>query len=300
MDGKIGKSQSLQLLLAWKGISNFLGWGGVAPSLQPGLRGKLAYIMGHRYLRLGKPDDAKTFFQTAIGDAPKDSPLRQLSQQDLDSLTIQVPARFRRPDEAEKATGRGTTHASIEDSADEQRWMPWQNIFDGKSLDGWRHADKGNATVENGQIILDTSEGACTIVASRDLPKTNYELSLVAKRFSGTDFCSTTFAVGDRECTLIVGGYGGEIVGLGTLDGRRADNNETTHRIRFENNHWYTVRMRVTAELIRVWLDDEELIDLPMAGRTIAPHVANLAPLGVYAWQGKSAIRSIRLRQRKP
>ena len=87
VDGKLGKSQALQLALAWKGFSNFLGWNGLAPSLPPDLRGKLAYIMAHRYLRLEKPDDAKMFFQAAARDAPKDSLPRRLAQQDLDLLT---------------------------------------------------------------------------------------------------------------------------------------------------------------------------------------------------------------------
>ena len=90
--GKIENSQLLQLVLAWKGVTNLFGWAGVAPSLEPGFRGKLAYIMGHRYLKLGKSDDAKALFRTAVADAPKGSPLARLAQADLDLLS-HPPAR---------------------------------------------------------------------------------------------------------------------------------------------------------------------------------------------------------------
>ena len=147
---------------------------------------------------------------------------------------------------------------------------------------------------------MDTTDGRCSIVATRPPPRTNYELLIEAKRISGTDFCSTTFPVGDMEGTLIVGGYGGEVVGVGNLDGRGPDSNETTHRKHFESDTWYNVRLRVTADAIRVSIENEEIINLPVAGRKITPSVQNLAPLGVFTWGGKAVIRSIRLRQLKP
>jgi tetratricopeptide (TPR) repeat protein len=82
----ISKGQFLQMGLAWKGIMNFLGWGGVAPTLPPELRGALAYVLGHRYLRLGRPEDAAGLFRTAAADAPPGSPLRKLAEAELQRL----------------------------------------------------------------------------------------------------------------------------------------------------------------------------------------------------------------------
>jgi len=82
----IGKTQLLQLALTWKGTTNFLGWAGVAPSLPPSLRGRIAYVMGHRYLRLGRPNDARLFFQTARDDAAENSPLKTLAQTEWNRL----------------------------------------------------------------------------------------------------------------------------------------------------------------------------------------------------------------------
>ena len=60
-------------------------------------------------------------------------------------------------------------------------------------------------------------------------PKVDYEVNLDAKRVAGNDFfCGITFPVGKRFCSLIVGGWGGATVGLSSIDGKDAAENETT------------------------------------------------------------------------
>ncbi len=87
MAGKFATPQVVSLGLTWKGTTNFLGWGGLAPALAPNLRGPLAYVMGQRYLRiLNKRNEAEMFFRIALKDAPADSALRRLSQTELDRL----------------------------------------------------------------------------------------------------------------------------------------------------------------------------------------------------------------------
>jgi hypothetical protein len=66
-------------MLTWKGSNNLFGWKGVAPSLDRSLRGPLAYVFGHRFLRLGKKSDARQFFQTAVADAEEGSLLNELA-----------------------------------------------------------------------------------------------------------------------------------------------------------------------------------------------------------------------------
>jgi len=85
-NGEITRPQLVQLGFAWKGVTNFLGWAGVAPTLKPDLRGPLAYVLGMRCLRLNKPDDAAALFKTARDDAPKGSRLKALAQAELDRL----------------------------------------------------------------------------------------------------------------------------------------------------------------------------------------------------------------------
>jgi len=82
--GAIDAQRILRLGLAWKGMT--VAWNWVASGLDPELRGPTAYVMGHRYMRLKRPDDAAVFFQTAVHDAPRGSSLQSLAQAELDRL----------------------------------------------------------------------------------------------------------------------------------------------------------------------------------------------------------------------
>ncbi len=86
IQGKLGKTQLVQLGLAWHGSAGGLGWGAVARVLPPAQRGPLAHVLGHRYLRLKRPKDAETFFGTALADASANPPLKKLAQAELDRL----------------------------------------------------------------------------------------------------------------------------------------------------------------------------------------------------------------------
>lgn len=81
--GTLKMPQLMQLALTWKGTTNFLGWGGVAPLLTPEYRAEIAWMFGHRFLRLGQRDAARTFFETAAKDAPADSLTSRVAQTDL-------------------------------------------------------------------------------------------------------------------------------------------------------------------------------------------------------------------------
>ncbi len=86
-DGKLNLSQVAQLIFAWKGTTNFLGWGGVANSLDPHFRAGIAYVLGHRYWRLNDREQAVKFFEEAKQYGPEKSPLVQLAQADLELAT---------------------------------------------------------------------------------------------------------------------------------------------------------------------------------------------------------------------
>jgi tetratricopeptide (TPR) repeat protein len=83
---KLKNIQIAQLALTWKGHTSFVGWKGLAPTLEPALRAPMAYVLGHRYLRLNQPKEAASFFRTALDDAPKDSTLQRLAPMELERL----------------------------------------------------------------------------------------------------------------------------------------------------------------------------------------------------------------------
>ena len=80
--GEIKAGQVAQFGLTWKGTTNFLGWGGVAPLLKPKQRASLAYVFAHRFLRLKQQPQAVVFLKTTIQDTP-DQSLRSLAEGDL-------------------------------------------------------------------------------------------------------------------------------------------------------------------------------------------------------------------------
>ncbi len=82
--GKLGSTQIGQLALSWEGTTNFLGWGGLAPTLDPSSRARLGYILAHRLATLGKPADCESLYQSAIHDAGTGSAIGKLAQADLD------------------------------------------------------------------------------------------------------------------------------------------------------------------------------------------------------------------------
>jgi tRNA A-37 threonylcarbamoyl transferase component Bud32/tetratricopeptide (TPR) repeat protein/ribosomal protein S27E len=86
----LNRSQVVQLGLVWIGTTGSLGWAGVAPKLDVQFRGPLAYVVGNRYLRLKRPEDARMFFQTARQDAAPGSPLKTLAEEKLKQLAPAV------------------------------------------------------------------------------------------------------------------------------------------------------------------------------------------------------------------
>lgn len=179
----------------------------------------------------------------------------------------------------------------------------WKPLFDGKTLTNWtptKFGREGTVTVENGQIMLNIGRSLTGITWNGPaLPTTNYELSLQAMRVEGGDFfAGITFPVADSFCSLILGGWGGTVVGLSSINGMDASENETSQSIQFESGRWYDVRIRVTPAKIEAWLDERQIIDQNLKGNKIETRIEVDAsqPLGVASYATKGALRNIRLR----
>ncbi len=176
-------------------------------------------------------------------------------------------------------------------------------LFDGKSLKGWKPTDfasNGEIRAEKGQLILGYGEPMTGVTWQKEFPKTNYEVSLEAQRVDGADFfVGMTFPVGKEFCSLIIGGWGGGLVGLSSLNGEDASENETTSYERFENGRWYKVRLRVTDERVEAWIDDEQVVKVPREGYefSLRIEVEVCKPFGFASFQSTAAHRKILLRQ---
>jgi hypothetical protein len=150
-------------------------------------------------------------------------------------------------------------------------------VFDGKSLDGWETVDiggSGEVAVEEGAIVIPQGESLTGLVFKKlkELPVVDYEISLEAKRTRGVDFfCGLTFPVGNHETsvTLVLGGWGGSVVGISSIDGMDASENSTSSFQRFADNQWYKLRVQVRAKEIKAWLDEKEVINVDTEGKKL-------------------------------
>lgn len=188
----------------------------------------------------------------------------------------------------------------------------WRPLFDGKTLAGWARSGfegEGAVKIESpfregpGAIVLEKGVTLTGVTWTKpaELPRMNYEVELQAMKLEGEDFfCGLTFPVGTSACTFIVGGWGGMIVGLSSVDHFDASDNDTSSGMEFADNRWYRIRVRVTDDKIEAWIDDKQMVDLETKGRKISlrwGEIDKSLPFGVAAFMTRSALRDIRLRR---
>ena len=186
----------------------------------------------------------------------------------------------------------------------EARAQPdWTPLFDGARLGKWEQTSfggEGPVSVVDGAIVLAMGDPLTGVTWTGEALPPAYEIALEAARLAGSDFfCALTFPVGTSHCSLILGGWGGTTVGLSSIDGLDASENETTRDMRFEDKRWYRVRVAVTATHIRAWLDDQPIVEVTITGRRIGirPEVDASRPLGIASYRTRAGVRAIRVRK---
>ena len=194
---------------------------------------------------------------------------------------------------ADEATASPTT-------ADGAAWHP---LFDGSTLSGWKEINYGSpasAAVVDGTIELDFGAPLAGIQYTGDsLPSGDYELQLEAQRLEGTDFfCGLTFPVAGSHCSLILGGWGGSLVGLSNIDDEDASDNETRTTMGFRSKQWYRIRLEVTDKQIQAWEDDTQVVNQDIENRKISvrSEVQRSRPLGISAFETRAAYRKLQWR----
>ena len=178
-----------------------------------------------------------------------------------------------------------------------------QSLFDGQTLTGWEITNfgtQGPVEAYDGKIVINYGDGASGITWTKDFPKVNYEVQLEARKTVGNDFfCGMTFPVKDEYCSLIVGGWGGPVIGISCIDGLDADNNETRTLKRFDKNIWYKIKLRVTEDRITAWIDDEKHVDFVYTNQSLSvrPEVELSKPFGICTWITTAELKNIGLKE---
>lgn len=183
----------------------------------------------------------------------------------------------------------------------------WKPLFDGATLGQWKEAEFPRhpaVKVENGAIVMPAGQPFTGVTWTGEFAPREFELRFEAARLKGGDFfASVTFPAGGSFATLVLGGWGGDIVGISSIDGWDAADNETRRYFTFETGQWYAVRLQVTAERIRAWIDDRSVVNVEIAGRAIALRQADMklsTPLGFCSYNTSGAVRKIEYRDFSP
>ncbi|MEQ1862592.1 MAG: TIM barrel protein [Chthoniobacteraceae bacterium] len=180
-----------------------------------------------------------------------------------------------------------------------------QALFDGKTLKGWKPTQfgaDGEVKVEDGKIVLGMGEPLTGITFASEPPaRMNYEISLEGMKIAGDDFfCALTVPVG-KECgTLVLGGWGGALIGFSSIDDLDASENSTTQFKKFDKDKWYQIRLRVTPAKIEAWIDGEQWINADIDGKKVSMRPGEIEmsmPLGIASFRTASAFRNITFRK---
>jgi hypothetical protein len=179
----------------------------------------------------------------------------------------------------------------------------WTPLFDGRSLKGWKETPfrgRGDVQVKDGMVSI--GKGHLTgITWTGEFPQSGYEIRFEAARLEGSDFfAGITFPVNDTFCSWINGGWGGSVVGLSSLDGDDASENDTSTARDFVQGRWYAFRLEVTEGRIRGWIDGDLVIDADIKGRQVGlrPGEIDLStPLGFASYSTVAGLRKVEYRR---
>lgn len=178
-----------------------------------------------------------------------------------------------------------------------------RSILNQHTLQKWvktNFSGNGPVNISDSVIIIAAGNGLTGVTWTGEFPKKNYEISLQAMRVQGDDFfCGLTFPVRGTYCSLIVGGWGGRVVGISNIDWTDASENITTLNMPFRDNVWHHVRLKVTDEKIIVWIDDSPVIDLLYLNHQLSLHqfMEPSVPFGIATWKTTARIRNILLKE---
>lgn len=174
-------------------------------------------------------------------------------------------------------------------------------LFNGKDLGTWEKTQfggEGDVFVnEDGNLEFGFGAVITGINWTEDVPATsNYELTLDAMKLDGNDFfVALTFPVKDSHATFVIGGWGGGIVGISSVDDLNASENETMNIEGFEDDKWYKIKVRVTDGKLEAWIDEDQMVDLELAGRKISLYPGDIelsAPIGIASYQTRAQYRN--------
>lgn len=179
--------------------------------------------------------------------------------------------------------------------------LQWVEIFDGETLANWRagvFGDSDELDFTGTGAILPIGVPISGITYVGEPPRGEYGIHIEATRLSGSDFfLAVTFPVRDAHLTLVLGGWGGTLCGVSSLDGLDASMNDTRVHAEFPNGKRQSVFVYVADDRVRALVNGERLVDVALTGRalSIRPEVQPSLPLGLASFATRTEVHSVRL-----
>ena len=162
----------------------------------------------------------------------------------------------------------------------------WEDLFNGRDLDGWEPQSKVDWQVKDGAIVA--TKGVVGLLTTRGIYR-DYELEVEFRAAEGTNsgvFLSTPKEVTDpaTECYELNIAPSANPYSTGSLVGRvQHDGGEAPE--------WRKFRVKVEAGRVEVWLNGEKVVDYkdrkPLAGGHI----------GLQFNQGRVEFRNVRIQK---
>ena len=169
------------------------------------------------------------------------------------------------------------------------------------SVTSWKEADyagSGAVTFNNDELEILMGEQLSGVAWKDNLPgRIDYQIEFMAMKIDGSDFfCGLTFPYKDDACSLILGGWGGGVVGISSINGQDASDNETTDYMKFEDDRWYEIKVRATQDKIVAFLDNRKIVDLNTKDRQIDIRfgVEEFLPLGIATYQTSAKFKNLK------
>ena len=192
-----------------------------------------------------------------------------------------------------------------QDGGKKEGGVAWVSLAPEKGMGAWKGLNfggEGETTWKEGVLTIKDGAELTGVVWGGKLPEAPYEIELEARRTSGVDFfCGLTFPVRDKETcvTLVVGGWGGGVVGISSIDGMDASENETATFRAFKENQWYKIRVAVRKNKLEAWIDADQLVEVDTTDRKLGMRFGSIemcAPLGLATWQTAAEVRGLQWR----
>ena len=214
------------------------------------------------------------------------------------------------------ATACGDHGTSVESASRQETFDPKQTarveaavevqLF-ANGLQDWRILEEfdGNAGAQM------TENGACRLLPGKpisairyegpwEVPDTNYRITFEARRVEGPDFfAALTFPVNSHDtcATFVPGGWGGSVTGISSIDHIDASANETTSTYTYSEGEWFTFRIEVRPETLKVWNGEAIIANVPLAGKQIGlrSEIQPCAPFGLATYMTTGEVRNMKI-----